>query len=445
MAIIQRKRSDYALTLPIITQPVECKQMQPGENKRLDVSPCPSTSTPRRRRSEISVLIGSPDFSLYSSDKVVVEKPSRAGRRPTYTFERTERVQTLLWRAIYTAVVVLWFTGYRNYHSTNSMYQDFVTLLDTNNAQLQESREHLESLQFQLKELQSRNEKMTQMNQAFKHEIRMIDEMAEEDVDMHISGVKMAESSTVSKWIRQREQGLKHRVHLLKKQVQEQSKRTVLEKYGPGPYQVKLTINVLYHSRAHGFDSSSPQHASTFVHNRGMRVKRHFIIELAPLDLMPHSVHLFLDLVESKLWNDSVFLHHDESEHVVAAAPVDYSTHNLKTELLDSLNFKSLSFPEYSPEYPHKKYTVGFAHKGPTIYINTVDNTENHGPGSQEHHLFPEDADPCFGTVIRGQEVIEDLMKLGIQPENRLNPKASHPWQGQNDMFWTRIVAAEIL
>ena len=446
MAIIQRKRSDGELNWPTARRPLKMNSEQAISYDSPSSSPVDSKCIIRRKSSERSVEIGSPDYSsLYASDTVIASSKSRMQRRPTYSFEKTERVQKMVWRAIYLVVILMWIGGYRHYHSTTTIYQDLLAILENDTEQLQESKEHMQILENQLDELQFRLDRMTQINDSFRHELRMIEEMVSEEVDMKLSENDAAESSTMSRWIRQRELGLRRRIYLLKAQVQEQSMRTVIEKYGPGPYEVKFTVSVLMSSQPNGFGSVFPQHKSAFMQNRATRVKKSFVVELAPIDVMPHAVHFFLDLVENKLWDDAVFLHNDESEHVMAAAPLDYVTHNLKMDRINALDFRSLSFPEYSPRYPHKEYTVGFAHKGPTIYVNTMDNTEHHGPGSQEHHLFPEDADPCFGTVTRGREVIDLLMSNGIQGENRLNPRASHPWKDQEDMFWTRIVSVEIL
>ena len=58
----------------------------------------------------------------------------------------------------------------------------------------------------------------------------------------------------------------------------------------------------------------------------------------------------------------------------------------------------SLAFQEYSPSFPHEKYTCGFAGRpgGPAFYINTRCNIINHGPGSQGSKT---DADSCFGKI----------------------------------------------
>ena len=57
-----------------------------------------------------------------------------------------------------------------------------------------------------------------------------------------------------------------------------------------------------------------------------------------------------------------------------------------------------LAFQEYDARNPHKKWTMGFAGRpgGPAFYISTVDNTRNHGPGSQGSKT---EADGCFGRV----------------------------------------------
>jgi len=82
---------------------------------------------------------------------------------------------------------------------------------------------------------------------------------------------------------------------------------------------------------------------------------------MASLEEMPHSVHLFLEMVDRKLWDGCAFMRN--AGHVVQASSVPY----YKTEgqqLLKKFKesgFLSVAFQEYSPNVPHKKYTVGFA------------------------------------------------------------------------------------
>ena len=170
---------------------------------------------------------------------------------------------------------------------------------------------------------------------------------------------------------------------------------------------------------------------------------RSFVVQTASVDTMPHSVHFFLDMVDHGVWNDTVFLHHEDVDHVIAAAPIDFVSHKIKYTELSALNWEKLGFPEYDPSIPHSKYTIGFADKGPTFYINTMDNTKLHGPGGQGHHTLPTDADPCFGWVVEGQATIESLVQLGLS-NHKFDKDGLHPW-ADDEHYWTRIVSAEII
>lgn len=65
------------------------------------------------------------------------------------------------------------------------------------------------------------------------------------------------------------------------------------------------------------------------------------------------------------------------------------------------------------PNYPHKKFTLGYAGRpssSKAFYISTVDNTGNHGPGSQGSKT---EADSCFGRIYgkKGIEIVQRMMK----------------------------------
>ena len=62
-----------------------------------------------------------------------------------------------------------------------------------------------------------------------------------------------------------------------------------------------------------------------------------------------------------------------------------------------------MGFSEFTPEIHHTQWTVRFAGhpSGPDWYVNLDDNSLSHGPGMQEHHALTEDADLCFGKVIK--------------------------------------------
>jgi hypothetical protein len=77
------------------------------------------------------------------------------------------------------------------------------------------------------------------------------------------------------------------------------------------------------------------------------------------------------------------------------------------------LQLDHLAFPEYSDEFPHVPWTVGFAGRpgGPDFYINKVDNTASHGPGGQYQHDLDEYADPCFAKVVDGFDTLQAMLQ----------------------------------
>lgn len=132
------------------------------------------------------------------------------------------------------------------------------------------------------------------------------------------------------------------------------------------------------------------------------------IIETAPIDIMPHSVHLFLEQVSNGLFDGTAF--HINAAHIVQAGPsfLGGAAHS-KFRHHPSLN--SVVFQEYAPEMKHKKGTLGYHGRpgGPDFYVNMKDNSGTHGPGGQAHHFstVAADADPCFAKIVRGYEVME--------------------------------------
>jgi hypothetical protein len=173
-------------------------------------------------------------------------------------------------------------------------------------------------------------------------------------------------------------------------------------RFGPGPHYVKITLQM---------DQATPKTQS-------------FVVQMAPLGSMPHAVHLFLEQVSHKLWNRGWF--YINGPHVMQAGPqadltklgVDNSTNTDERSLalapFRELQLDSLAFPEYSEDFPHQPYTLGFTGRpgGPDWYINKVDNVKAHGPGGQFHHELEEFADSCFAKVIDGFDVIKTMMNL---------------------------------
>jgi len=122
------------------------------------------------------------------------------------------------------------------------------------------------------------------------------------------------------------------------------------------------------------------------------------ILEMAETELMPHSVFTFLEMVHAKLFDGCSFILN--AMDVVKAAPLPYdgSSASQKVKAFTKLGLDTVSFREYSPEYPHEQYTVGFSADGsPSFYINTHDNSEQHV------------GEPCFATIVSGFETVERL------------------------------------
>lgn len=195
------------------------------------------------------------------------------------------------------------------------------------------------------------------------------------------------------------------------------------DSYGIGPHRVKFTIDVLKEG--------------------GKRSLQSFIVETAPVELMPASIHMFLDMISAGIWDNTVFLHHEEVEHVVAAAHVDANTQQVRLNEISKIGWIGLGYPEYSDSFKHKQYTLGFAGVGPNFYINTLDNSIDHGPGGQLHHTLPSDADPCFAKVVEGFNVVDDLIRLGSL-KNNTKGQGKHPWIDASHSS-TRIVSAMML
>ena len=194
--------------------------------------------------------------------------------------------------------------------------------------------------------------------------------------------------------------------------------------------------------------------------------QRHkFVVDLAPVDLVPHAIHLFLEQVDHGLMDGTQF--YLNGPHIVQAGPQptwghgidgnddafyssgrakkdklgtdavgtlnkyekqrnmkeakeshddtyadddeyeeyyteeDYIQEDKRTKHFADLGLDHLAFPDYSSEFPHVAWTVGFTGRpgGPDWYINKVDNTEGHGPGGQYQYALNEQGDSCFGKI----------------------------------------------
>lgn len=161
----------------------------------------------------------------------------------------------------------------------------------------------------------------------------------------------------------------------LELRVQEQSIYFVNSTFGEGPHFVEF--HVLF----------PPMEIFDDQEMSGL-----FVVEVAPIDVMPHSVHIFLELIQSEFYVGKTF--NLSFRHIVG----------LSTHTDDELKLKGTAFREYNETFPHKMWTVGLMGKapvsGPSFYISMVDNTRNnHG-------------DPCIGGIIHGFDTIEMIHSM---------------------------------
>lgn len=190
------------------------------------------------------------------------------------------------------------------------------------------------------------------------------------------------------------------RIERLTTDLQHHGKHAVLDKYGDGPIRVEFKIE--FHP-----DEIPPGTGDSFI------------AELAPVDLMPYTVNFFLEQVSRGLLNGCSF--HRNAGHVVQGGPVknhlSTDATNLRKGFRDA-DLVSVAFQEYHADFPHKKYTMGYAGRpgGPDFYISTVDNTKNHGPGGQESYAVKSEADPCFAKVVEGFDTVDRMRKLSVEP-----------------------------
>ena len=158
----------------------------------------------------------------------------------------------------------------------------------------------------------------------------------------------------------------------------------------------KATIKLLEHRYGAGTKSSKFRVVVDLIYPKSIMKdsesnEAKFVIEMAPYDLIPCSVFYFLEI--ARTYKSGKF--HRNAGHVLQAAASSKATEG----------HKSMPFQEYSPKHPHAKYTVGYAGRpsGPGWYVSILDNTNNHGPGSQQKKN-PYEADANFGRVVEGVE-----------------------------------------
>ena len=185
----------------------------------------------------------------------------------------------------------------------------------------------------------------------------------------------------------------------LQKGIQAMAKQRIVEKWGKGPHRVQVSLR---------FDPSTiqPDQPSNGT----------IVLEMAPIDDMPYTVYWFLEQVTRKLFDGCSF--NRNLKHIVGTGPAAnfLSPPNpmLERRFVDA-GFDRVIFQEYSSDFPHAMYTVGYSGRpgGPGWYVNVRDNNDVHGPGGQDNMGIglKGDADPCFAKVISGFDLVDRIHK----------------------------------
>lgn len=112
-----------------------------------------------------------------------------------------------------------------------------------------------------------------------------------------------------------------------------------LIRFGLGPHHVRFSVVL----------PSDPEHTV-----------RYFVVECAPLDLMPHAVHLFLEQVMHGLWNNAWF--YLNGPHVLQGGPQaeegEIEERGRALQRFKDLGLDTLAFPEYSEQFPHVQVNI---------------------------------------------------------------------------------------
>lgn len=182
--------------------------------------------------------------------------------------------------------------------------------------------------------------------------------------------------------------------------IQERSRQRVLEKYGPDPHQVELTVQLPH---------SSPKKIT---------------IELAPLSLMPHSVSTFLDQVALKSWDGTHFDLH--IGHALLGRA------HIKQRDGDQPKFQheppTIVFSEHSDHFPHDEYTIAFhpPSKEQEFYINLRHNQSQHSSRLESddkgNDVYVEGGS-AFGKIVdhASRQVIDEMDALAADEGGHLN------------------------
>jgi len=211
------------------------------------------------------------------------------------------------------------------------------------------------------------------------------------------------------------------KISSFEKYIQETSLRDATRKYGTGVIRVQLILDFLSDRDKKSKPSSglSKKHAHNSGESSQSQQQQHvLILEMAPLELMPHSVYTFLEMVDNHLFDGISFILN--AMNIIKAAPLPYEKGLLSAKQMDQnfhrLGLETVSFREYNEAFPHEQYTIGFAADGsPDFYINMGDNTEEHT------------GEPCFARIVSGFETVKKMesepLRSGMWIKKRIGIK----------------------
>ena len=112
--------------------------------------------------------------------------------------------------------------------------------------------------------------------------------------------------------------------------------------------------------------------------------------ELGPIEYTPYSIWFFMENIVVPFRGGAF---HRNAGHVLQAMITKRAAgyHPLHT---------TFAWQEYSPEFPHVQYTLGYAGRpssNQAFYISLLDNARIHGPASQGSKY---EADSAIGQII---------------------------------------------
>lgn len=94
-----------------------------------------------------------------------------------------------------------------------------------------------------------------------------------------------------------REEMLYKKMEALQFKIQRESHRSVMDVFGPGPHFVRITFELPTSDNNNNDNDNKEEESSSFV------------VEMAPIAMMPHSVHVFLEQVAHGLWTGGEVQH----------------------------------------------------------------------------------------------------------------------------------------